>query len=169
MNQQTQSALPAFAYYEALSVSPQPQDALSIGTAASAVPELSFFSSTSASAMATTSLPLAYSYTSTDPRATSAANTEPPATATSAISSAARHYAMGSALAVVSAVTVCGNFLVLLVFLRTPQLRTPTYCFLISLAFADFVRICSMLIQYSCRFRPSGNDYQLLSQYRSLA
>lgn len=51
----------------------------------------------------------------------------------------ARHYAMGSALAVVSALTVCGNLLVLLVFLRTPQLRTPTYCFLISLAFADFV------------------------------
>ena len=90
--------------------------------------------------MATTPLPVAY--TSTDARTPSAANAEP---ATSAISSAARHYAMGSALAVVSAVTVCGNLLVLLVFLRTPQLRTPTYCFLISLAFADFV--CSMLIQ----------------------
>ena len=87
--------------------------------------------------MATTPLPVAYSSTP------SAADAEPPAT--SAISSAARHYAMGSALAVVSAVTVCGNFLVLLVFLRTPQLRTPTYCFLISLAFADFV--CSILIQ----------------------
>ena len=135
MSPQPQSAFSSLSYYEALSVSPQ--DALSIGTVASTVPDLPFFSSTSASAMATTPLPVAYSSTP------SAADAEPPAT--SAISSAARHYAMGSALAVVSAVTVCGNFLVLLVFLRTPQLRTPTYCFLISLAFADFV--CSILIQ----------------------
>ena len=51
-----------------------------------------------------------------------------------------KHYSFGVAHALVSALTLAGNIMVLLVFLRNSSLRTPTYMFLVSLAFSDLVR-----------------------------
>lgn len=50
-----------------------------------------------------------------------------------------KHYSFGMAHALVSALTLCGNMMVMLVFLRNSSLRTPTYMFLMSLAFSDLV------------------------------